>query len=157
MAGEGVDWQWSPWTGLERESLYAILRLRQAVFVVEQNCPYQDADGLDATAWHLGGWRGEGDARELVAYLRVVFPGVNYEEPSVGRVVTAASVRGQGVGRALTAEGVARVEAQYPGAAIRISAQLYLKGFYRGFGFEVVGEPYEEDGIPHIEMLRPGR
>jgi ElaA protein len=88
-------------------------------------------------------------------YLRVVAPGLKYAEPAIGRLVSHAEVRGLGLGRLLTAEGVARCLATYPGQGIRISAQAHLERFYAGFGFERVGEPYLEDDIPHLEMARP--
>ena len=93
---------------------------------------------------------------ELQAYLRVVDPGVKYTEPSIGRVITAAAVRGSGLGRRLVAEGIARCTAAWPGQGIRISAQAHLERFYGGFGFVRVGDPYPEDNIPHLEMLMPG-
>lgn len=148
------NWQWASFDGLSLGALYEILKLRQAVFVVEQNCAYQDADSLDRVAWHLAGWRGEAGRSELLAYLRVVFPGNRYSEPSIGRVLTAKTARGTGAGKALMREALARVEQAYPGASVRISAQCYLERFYAGFGFLAVSEPYDEDGIAHIEMLR---
>ena len=90
----------------------------------------------------------------LVAYLRIVDPGVKYDEPSIGRVITAPEVRGNGSGRALMAEGIAGCERHWPGRAVRISAQAHLERFYNGFGFVRVGENYIEDTIPHVEMLR---
>ncbi|WP_426415187.1 GNAT family N-acetyltransferase [Aestuariirhabdus sp. LZHN29] len=149
-----IRWQCSSYASLSCDELYAILALRQTVFVVEQHCPYLDADGADDCSWHLMGWEGEERDRQLVAYLRIVFPGVNYEEPSLGRVVTAPSVRGRGIGRKLTAQAIARAQELYPDTALRISAQHYLLAFYSEFGFAAVGDPYDEDGIPHIEMLR---
>ncbi len=149
-----MDWAWLAFEELSREELYEVLRVRQAVFVVEQNCVYQDVDGLDPTSWHLLGWRKGATGRELVAYLRVVFPGGKYPEPSIGRVLTTASVRGTGVGQILMREGINRVAHEYPQLSIRISAQQYLEKFYSELGFETVSDPYDEDGIPHIEMLR---
>ena len=149
-----MNWQWSSFEELSRDNLYDVLKVRQAVFVVEQNCAYQDADDLDPVSWHLMGWRETTAGRELVAYLRVVFPGKKYPEPSIGRVLTTAPVRGTGVGKALTREAITRIALEYPQMSIRISAQRYLEKFYSEFGFETVSDPYKEDGIPHIEMLR---
>jgi len=128
-----------------------ILELRQRVFVVEQNCPYIDADGVDLSSWHVVG-RDEHAA--LVAYARIIPPGVKYTEPAIGRVVTHPKVRGQGVGvcscarRSCTRQFVSR-------RTDPDRAQMHLVRFYSGFGFEPVGDPYDEDGIPHVEMVRP--
>lgn len=145
-------WSWSRFADLGVDNLYDVLALRCRVFVLEQG-PYLDPDGIDRLAWHL---LGRDDAGELQAYLRVVDPGVKYAEPSIGRVITAAAVRGTGLGRRLVAEGVARCTAAWPGQGIRISAQAHLERFYGGFGFVRVGDPYPEDDIPHLEMLMPG-
>lgn len=145
-------WTWSRFADLGVDNLYDALALRCRVFVLEQG-PYQDPDGIDRWAWHL---LGRDDLGELQAYLRVVDPGVKYTEPSIGRVITAAAVRGTGLGRRLVAEGVARCMAAWPGQGIRISAQAHLERFYGGFGFVRVGDPYPEDNIPHLEMLMPG-
>ncbi len=150
-----VTWKWSSFEALSVAELYDVLMARQAVFIVEQRCIYPDIDDLDPYAWHLLGHTRAEDCQVLAAYLRVVFPGKKYDEPSIGRVVTPSATRRQGWGKLLLAEGVRRVEAQYPNAAIRISAQQYLERFYQSFGFRTVSTPYDEDGIPHIEMLRP--
>lgn len=149
-----VAWQWSRFRDLRPEDLYEVVRLRESVFIVEQNCAYPDADGRDPAAWHLLGWI-EGDgARRLVAYARVFEPGIRYAEGSVGRVVTAAEVRRTGIGRTLLSEALTRLDGLAPGQPIRIAAQRYLEGFYSGFGFKTVSAPYEEDGIIHVDMLR---
>lgn len=145
-------WTWSRFADLGVDNLYDVLALRCRVFVLEQG-PYLDPDGIDRLAWHL---LGRDDAGELQAYLRVVDPGVKYAEPSIGRVIAAAAMRGTGLGRRLVAEGVARCTAAWPGQGIRISAQAHLERFYGGFGFVRVGDPYPEDNIPHLEMLMPG-
>ncbi|MED5619312.1 GNAT family N-acetyltransferase [Ideonella sp. BN130291] len=146
-----LHWRWARFEELDLDALYDALALRQRVFNSEQNCAYVDADGLDRRAWHLLGRDGQG---RLVAYLRIVDPGLKYPEPSIGRVVTDPSVRGSGAGRLLMAEGVAGCDRLWPGQAVRISAQAHLQRYYQHVGFEAVGDTYLEDGIPHIEMLR---
>ena len=146
-----MNWHWSRFHELGVDRLYDALALRCRVFILEQG-PYLDPDGLDRVAWHL---LGHDEAGVLHAYLRVVDPGHKFDEPSIGRVITSPESRGIGLGRELVAEGVRRTLAAFPGQGIRISAQAHLERFYGGFGFVKVGEPYLEDDIPHIEMLRP--
>ncbi len=147
-----VTFQCLPFEALSLRQLYAALALRQEVFVVEQTCYYQDADGKDFDAWHL---LGANTAGELVAYARILPKGVAYAEyPAIGRIITSAKVRGTGAGRALVARAIAECESLFGTGPIKIGAQSYLEHFYRGFGFEVVGEPYLEDGIPHLHMIR---
>ncbi|HEX8009549.1 MAG TPA: GNAT family N-acetyltransferase [Casimicrobiaceae bacterium] len=150
-----VDWQWKRFAELAPDELYALLAARAAVFVVEQSCAFQDADGLDAFAWHLLGWAGPEEARTLAAYLRLIEPGRKYAEPSIGRVLTTAGFRRAGLGRRAMREGLARSRLLYPGSAVRIAAQQRLERFYLELGFRTVSEPYAEDGIWHVEMLRP--
>jgi ElaA protein len=147
-------WQWSRFSELTVEDLYAVVRLREAVFVVEQNCPYPDADGRDPKAWHLLGWVQRPTERALVAYARIFEPGARYDEGSIGRVVTAPDVRGTGVGKALMAEALRRIESLAPGQRIKIAAQRRIEDFYLALGFRTVSAPYEEDGIIHVDMLR---
>jgi ElaA protein len=149
-------WKWLPFGELSLAELYAALQLRQHVFVVEQTCPYPDIDGLDDRAWHLLGFVPTPEGTRLGAYARVFAPGAKFAEASIGRIVTDPSVRRSGLGRQLVAEAIRRVEQMLPGAPIRIGAQLYLERFYGEFGFHRDSEPYDEDGIPHIEMLRTG-
>jgi ElaA protein len=130
--------------------VYELLALRSEVFVVEQVCIFQDADGVDRQAHHL---LGRDESGHLLALLRIVDPGVKYGEPSIGRVISAPAVRQSGVGRDLMAQGIRHCRALWPGQGIRISSQARLEGFYRGFGFQTVTEPYLEDDIPHVEML----
>ncbi|MBL8604410.1 MAG: GNAT family N-acetyltransferase [Myxococcales bacterium] len=147
-----MEWIYQPWSSLSVETLYAIMALRQRVFTVEQRCPYLDADGADPKAVHL--WC-LGPSGALSAYARLFGPGVKYPECSIGRVVTAPEVRGTGLGRALVAESLARLDAAYgPRAAVRISAQAHLEAFYGAFGFVGEGETYLEDDILHREMVR---
>lgn len=140
-----------PWEEIGRDDLYDALTLRQEVFSVEQACAYLDCDGLDRQSLHLLGRDATG---ALVAYARLMDAGVKYAEPSIGRVVTHASVRRTGVGRALMTEAIARVTQAFGERPIRIGAQRYLERFYGSLGFVVASPPYLEDGIPHVEMVR---
>lgn len=148
-----VTWQCTPFKELTPADLYAAMQLRQMVFVVEQNCAYLDADGVDRVANHLFGWQTLGGRRVLIAYARLLPPRVKYAEPSIGRVVSHPDARGKGVGRQLMLEALERVEAAGWGKDVRIAAQMYLERFYEGFGFRRVTEPYTEDDIWHVDML----
>ena len=141
-----LRWHDRAFTELTVGELYAIVQLREAVFVVEQSCVYRDADGLDPPSRHLFAEAGG----ELRAYLRIVPPGVKYAEISLGRIVTSQAARRGGLGKELVRRGLAAVGA----VPVRIGAQLYLERFYQGFGFVRASDVYDEDGIPHIEMLR---
>lgn len=149
-----MRWQWSLYDRLSPMEILEIMKLRQAVFVVEQECAYQDADDLDPLSWHLTGWEEDAHGKRLVAYLRVVSPGSRFAEPSIGRVITPMTLRGRGLGKALMHEAIKRIPSLYRQTSIRISAQQRMEPFYAGFGFETVSAPYDEDGIPHVEMLR---
>jgi ElaA protein len=151
-----VKWQWSRFNELSLDDLYAVVRLREGVFIAEQNCPYADADGRDPNAWHLLGWQEYEGERRLVAYARIFEPGARYDEASVGRIVTAPEVRGTGLGRLLMAEALRRTELLVPGQNVKIAAQRRLEKFYLGFGFKTISDPYEEDGIIHVDMMREG-
>lgn len=153
-----LKWEEIVWKDLSRDALYGILALRAEVFVVEQDCAFQDLDGNDAQSIHVVAWSSRDYANSIfqaLAYTRIVPPAVSYAEPSIGRVVTAPSLRGQGVGVELMERSVAACHRLYPGQEIRISAQAYLEKFYAGLGFAPTGKYYLEDGIPHLEMLRP--
>ena len=145
-----IEWQWCRLDALSTPQQYAIFAVRETVFVVEQKCAYLDMDGLDLDAQHLVAWAGT----KVAAYLRVLAPGVKYDEPAIGRVLTTVPFRGTGLGRQLMQTALEHVAASHPGLGIRISAQTYLDRFYRSFGFAPCSAPYLEDGIPHIEMLR---
>ena len=129
------------------EELYAILRLRADVFVVEQNCAYQDLDGKDQDAYHVCFW----ENGQLIAYLRVIDKGKRLDEVSIGRVISIK--RRQGLGTRLMQEGVKVAKGKYGATKIKIGAQLYAKPFYEGCGFTQISGEYLEDGIPHIYML----
>lgn len=139
-----------PFADLTLTELYATMQLRQEVFIVEQNCPYLDADGKDVKSHHLLCY----DTDVLVAYCRLLPAGVSYEEPSIGRVITAARVRNTGLGKQLMQKAIEHIELLFGNNTIRIGAQAYLKKFYEQFGFEDMQQPYMEDGIPHLIMLR---
>lgn len=149
-----LHWQCLRFEELTLSQLYAVLAARQQVFLLEQQCLYQDMDGLDQDAHHLIGWSDDSPTLRLCAYLRVLAPGVKFAEASLGRVLTTAAGRGTGSGRALLRRGIAETQALYPGAHLRIGAQQYLEAFYASFGFVTVSAPYDEDGIAHIDMLR---
>jgi ElaA protein len=151
---ENIFWQLSRFSDLTPEHLYAVVRLREAVFIVEQSCPYPDADGRDPNALHLLGWLEHSDEPRLVAYARIFEAGIRYTEASIGRVVTAPEVRGRGLGKTLMAEGLRRIESISPGQPVRIAAQRRLEKFYLDLGFRTVSAPYEEDGIIHVDMIR---
>ena len=142
-------WRLMSFEDLRVGELYEVLRLRSEVFVVEQQCIYQDIDGLDRDAMHLLGVQGE----ELKAYARCFAPGVKFPEASIGRVLIRQSARGTGLGHTLMEQAVAAVSQVWGPQAIRIGAQAHLQGFYARYGFKDVGKPYLEDGIPHLEML----
>lgn len=144
---------WRAFDELSVHELHALLRLRCAVFVVEQACPYADVDGLDPEADHLLAWGGDG---ELAGYLRVFRPGPDGAPARIGRVVTAQPARGMGLGRWLMREALAEIERRHGPAAVELSAQVRLARFYAGLGFAEVSDPYDEDGIPHCRMRRSG-
>jgi ElaA protein len=146
-----LEWQSKAFDRLTVIELYDVMRLRMAVFVVEQHCCYQDADGLDPSCVHLLGRLPSG---QLACYLRIVPPGLRYAEPSIGRVVVDGDIRGSGIGRALMARGIELTDETYPTGDIRLSAQKYLERFYQSFGFITKGDDYLDDGIPHVEMYR---
>lgn len=133
--------------------VYAMLRLRNEVFVVEQNCVFQDADNKDLFCFHLLLY----DDKELVGYARLVPAGISYVEVSIGRVVTSRKVRGTGVGKKLMQLAIAHCEKIFGRVPIRIGAQLYAEKFYSSLGFVATGLVYYEDGIEHIEMVRGER
>jgi ElaA protein len=147
-----LTFQTYSFNALSNAELYALLRLRTEVFVVQQNCIFQDMDGKDDVALHV---LGVNPAGELHAYCRVFAPGVTYDNASIGRVVNSSAVRGTGAGRALMEVGIQACTDRWPSAGIRISAQAYLVNFYGALGFQTVGEIYLEDGIDHVEMFRP--
>ncbi len=150
-----LHWTLKKFDEITSRELYAILQLRSEVFVVEQNCVYQDMDGKDLKAWHLMGYDPEKHGEKLLAHTRLLPKGISYAEASIGRVVSSPSVRGQGIGRELMEKSIASIYTLYGKGPIRIGAQLYLKSFYASLGFIPEGEIYLEDNIPHIIMYLP--
>jgi len=144
-----IVWQWVDFDDLSPRQLYRVLALRQEIFAVEQDCVYQDCDGLDPGAAHLLAH----EAEVLVAYMRMIAP--RADEPAVvmGRFATKRNARGRGLGKELVRRALAAAAARFPHRSVRISAQAHLQRFYEGFDFRVIGEPYLEDGIPHVAML----
>ena len=145
-----ITWTLKKFDNLSPHELYAILQLRNEVFAVEQNCVYPDMDNKDQYSYHFMGWKNE----KLIAYTRIIPPGIIYPEPSIGRVVTSPSVRRTGIGRDLMERSIEQTYNLYGKTPIRIGAQLYLLQFYNDLGFRQTGDVYLEDGIEHIEMLR---
>jgi ElaA protein len=145
-----MNWILKPFDALTPIELYKILQLRNEVFIVEQNCPYQDCDNKDVYAWHLMGMKED----SLLAYSRLLAPGISYSESSIGRVVSSPSTRKTGMGKKLMQESLEQIRNLFHTDNIRIGAQLYLQKFYESFGFKRDGDIYLEDNIPHIVMLK---
>lgn len=145
-----TNWLIRSFDQLTHQQLYDYLALRSEVFIVEQNCPYQDLDGMDQRAHHLLGYV---DGK-LASCARMFAPGDCYDEASIGRVITKPDFRGLKIGHELMKESIGFCEKQYNHPPIKISAQLYLQKFYEGHGFVRISDEYLEDNIPHIKMLR---
>lgn len=147
-----IEWICKHHRDLGKEQLYALLKLRSDVFVVEQKCAYPDLDGqdLEGDTHHLMGWEDD----QLMAYLRLLDPESQGGDVVIGRVVTASAGRGKGLGHAMMEQALKQAEKHWPQVPIYLSAQAHLQGYYGKYGFEVAGEEYLEDGIPHIGMRR---
>lgn len=145
-----LDFKWSRIEDLSSLELFTIIKARESVFVVEQQCPYQETDDMDLHCWHLAVFI----ENQLAAYVRVVDPDIKYQQPSIGRVMTTSEFRHLKIGRPLMIEAIRFTEEKYPKMGIKIGAQVYLKKFYESLGFDAVSEPYDEDGIPHIDMIK---
>jgi len=146
-----INWSFKQFDNLTPHELYSVLQLRNEVFVVEQNCVFQDADNKDQPSHHLMGW----DNNMLVAYSRIVPLGIAYDSfPSIGRVVTSPKTRRTGMGKILMHQSIEELQKLFGESSIKLGAQLYLKKFYESFGFVQSSDVYMEDGIPHIEMIR---
>ncbi|MCK8828247.1 GNAT family N-acetyltransferase [Natroniella acetigena] len=145
-----MEWHLKFFNQLSVDELYKLLKLRIDVFVVEQDCPYHECDNKDRRSFHLFAER-EG---EILAYARLILPGISYSEASIGRVIVVKKYRNQGLGRELMERGIDFLTTELKQEQIRISAQQHLSSsFYGQLGFEVVSDSYLEDGIPHVEML----
>ena len=145
-----ITWTCKAFNNLSPGELYSILQLRNEVFVVEQNCVYQDCDNTDQLSHHFMGFH----QSKLVAYTRLIPPGVSYEEISIGRVVTSPSIRGSKTGKELMLRSIEKIHELFGKSPIKIGAQLYLKRFYKSLGFIQCSDVYLEDGIEHIKMIR---
>jgi ElaA protein len=150
-----IEWRWKAFDDLTTAEVYDMLAARSAVFVVEQNCVYGDVDGLDTVAWHLFAYgvdeAGEGRA-PLAGYLRVLLPDEEEADIRIGRVLTTAGFRGQGLGNTMLERALSHIYAQWPGTPVRLHAQAHLQPFYGAFGFEPISDVHDEDGIPHVWM-----
>jgi ElaA protein len=148
--GVKLTWHCKHFDALTAAELYNILRLRTEVFILEQNCLYQDVDGKDVKCFHLFA---ANENNEVLAYARILPQGISYNEVSIGRVVTSPKVRGTGTGKVMMEKVMDFIKKEFGNTAVRISAQSYLIKFYSDFGFAPVGEDYLEDDIPHRQML----
>ena len=148
-----IDWDIKSFKGLGTDELYGLLKLRVDVFVVEQNCPYPEIDDKDRhpETLHLFGKNKDG---EILAYLRILPPGLLFKQVCIGRVVVKKNSRGQGISNVMVKKALEQINRTWPRENIQIGAQVYLKDFYESFGFEAVSKSYLEDGIPHIDMIR---
>jgi ElaA protein len=140
-----------PFSELTPYELYAILQLRNEVFIVEQNCVFQDADNKDQVSLHVMCWQND----LLAGYTRLVPPGVAYDEASIGRVVTSPKVRHAGIGKLLMQYSIRTTYDAWGKTTITIGAQFYLRSFYSSMGFQQCSDIYLEDGIQHIKMFLP--
>ena len=148
-----MKWHIKKFNELTNVELYTLLKERTAVFVVEQNCPYLEVDGKDLESFHLFAEK----QGEIVAYLRILPPGVSYPEASLGRIFVKKEYRGQGFAEELVSRGIDYTKQELKEERIKIQAQDYLRNFYQSFGFQAISEVYLEDNIPHIDMLLNGR
>lgn len=149
-----IKWQTKTLAEFSSLQLFEILKLRQAIFVVEQACAYADIDSTDSVAMHLCGYIMNDEEQHLAAYARLIRPGVTYDHASIGRVAVDMEYRGSGLGRLLMQRAIEEVQSLYPGEKIKIGAQEQLEHFYHELGFATVSKPYLEDGISHIDMLK---
>ena len=147
-----IEWVCKHHSDLGKEQLYALLKLRSDVFVVEQKCAYPDLDGqdLEGDTYHLMGWEDD----QLMAYLRLLDPESQGGDVVIGRVITAPAGRGKGLGHAMMEQALKQAQKHWPQVPIYLSAQAHLQGYYGKYGFVVAGEEYLEDDIPHIGMRR---
>lgn len=142
-------WKIKKFDELNAEEIYEILKIRNQVFIVEQQCPYLDCDGRDMKSYHLF----LENNNEIAAYLRIIEKGVSYNEISIGRVLVNSKYRGKGLARDMMKEAIGYINNQLNETSIRIEAQAYLIDFYKSLGFKQTSKVFLEDNIPHIEML----
>ncbi|CAG4905872.1 Protein ElaA [Paraburkholderia saeva] len=147
-----IEWRWKAFDDLTPAEVYDMLAARSAVFVVEQNCLYGDIDGLDTEAWHLFAYGQSEPRAKLAGYLRVLLPDESETDIRIGRVLTTADFRGQGLGTQMLERALGHIATQWPTTPIRLHAQAHLQPFYGAFGFEAISDIHEEDGIPHVWM-----
>ncbi|MEJ6589819.1 MAG: GNAT family N-acetyltransferase [Crocinitomicaceae bacterium] len=138
------------YTELNLDDFHDIIALRIKIFVIEQDCPYQDLDGNDKLAFHL---YFKDEKNQIVAATRILPQNIAYDEVSIGRVVVDKSSRGTGLGHELMEQSMVFVQSQFGAADVRLSAQKHLENYYEKHGFKSTGKEYLEDGIPHVEML----
>ena len=150
---QNLQWSWKSFEQITKEELYEVLSFRQSIFVVEQKSWYQDADGLDNISLHLI----LKDNNFLVGYLRLIPPGKKYDTPSIGRIAIKENLRGNAIGSELVKRGIKKSSETYLTDSVTISAQNYLTKFYQNHGFTIQGEVYDEDGIPHVKMIKDGK
>ena len=150
---QNLQWSWKSFEQITKEELYEVLSFRQSIFVVEQKSWYQDADGLDNISLHLL----LKDNNFLVGYLRLIPPGKKYDTPSIGRIAIKENLRGNAIGSELVKRGIKKSSETYLTDSVTISAQNYLTKFYQNHGFTIQGEVYDEDGIPHVKMVKDGK
>ncbi|WP_085594168.1 GNAT family N-acetyltransferase [Thalassospira sp. MCCC 1A01428] len=157
MKAEQIVWWHGRFDDLELRQLHDLLMLRQQIFIIEQNCIFPEIDGLDPLSFHVLGQIDE----KVVAATRIVPAGIDPHhsaqgsDPAIGRVVAASALRGQGVGRAIMMQSIQACEKHFSGLGVFLNGQQHLERFYQGLGFVTEGDPFDEDGIPHISMRRP--
>ena len=144
-----IEWRWRRLDEFDSRSLYQMLALRQRIFVIEQRCIYLDTDGLDGDTEHLTGHDGD----HLACCLRMMPPGLRGRAAAIGRVAVDRAYRGQGLAREMMGLALARIQQRHAPVPVRLAAQEHLGGFYASLGFEAVSQPYDEDGIAHVDML----
>jgi len=145
-----ITWSVLQFNDLSVKQLFDVLQLRNQIFIVEQNCPYLDIDEKDPKSFHV---LGIDQHQKLIATSRILPPGISYSEASIGRVAVAIGSRGTGIGDELNQVSMKFIRDYYGEVPIRLSAQKHLSNYYNKHGFKVVSDPYDEDGIPHVEML----
>lgn len=150
MLTQPMNWNISKFDQLTTRQLYEILRLRGDVFVYEQKCAYPDVDDYDLHAFHLTAW----DGNILAGYARILPPASKYPQASIGRVAVRADYRGRGLARELVQQSLDCIAQYFPGQPAFAQSQCYLETFYQSFGFAAIGAPYDDEGIPHVDMIR---